>query len=271
MQSPPKIRCRQTVRITLPSLAALEAELQTPLVERLPRAYRLTAAGVLIAEQARQMEGAAFTIARQVKTQQASLQGRVTMSASPVLTAHFIAPRLADFYAAYPGVQLSIKAEVRQVSLSRGEADIALRHARPREPSNIARRVGRMPFALYASRRYPALASPERWTFIAYDDQFADMPQQRWLLEIAGSRSVNCELSDISSHLTAARGGAGVAGLPCFLGDADPELVRLEHKDKPFSRDIWVVTHREMKRSALVHAATDYFAGAFKNDEAFQL
>jgi DNA-binding transcriptional LysR family regulator len=251
-------------------LAALEAELQTPLVERLPRACRLTAAGVRIAEQAGHMENAAIAVARQVKAQQASLQGQVTMNASPVLTTHFIAPRLADFYAAYPGIKLSINGEVRQVSLGRGEADVALRHTRPREPSNIARRIGRMPFALYASRRYRALTAPERWTFISYADQYADMPQQRWLLEIAGDRPVSCELSDISSHLAAARGGAGVAGLPCFLGDADAELIRLELDDKPFSRDVWLVTHREMKRSTLVRAVMDYFAEAFENDKAFQ-
>ena len=105
-------------------LAALEAELQTPLVERLPRACRLTAAGVLIAEQAVQMESAAITVVRQVKAQQASLQGQVTMNASPVLTTHFIAPRLADFHAAYPAIKLSVNAEVRQVSLGRGEAGV---------------------------------------------------------------------------------------------------------------------------------------------------
>jgi DNA-binding transcriptional LysR family regulator len=192
------------------------------------------------------------------------------VNASPVLTTHFIAPRLADFHAMYPGIQLSINAEVRQVSLSRGEADVAVRHIRPREPSNIARRVGVMPFALYASRRYPALATPERWAFIAYANQYADMPQQRWLLEIARNRPVSCELSDISSHLVAARRGAGVAGLPCFLGDADAELIKLEHDDRQFSRDIWLVTHREIKRSTLVRAVIDYFAEAFENDKAFQ-
>lgn len=251
-------------------LTALEAELQTQLVERLPRACRLTEVGTRIAEQAGYMESAAFSIERQAKAQQTLPHGRVTLSASPVLTTYFIAPLLASFQAAYPGIQLSVRAEVRQVSLSRGEADLALRHTRPRESSNVARRIGKMPFALYASRNYSALATPERWTFIAYDKQYADMPQQRWLLDIARDRPVSCELSDISSHLAAARAGAGVAGLPCFLGDKDVDLVRLERDDKPFSRDIWLVTHGEMKRSALVRTVMNYFAGVFENDEALR-
>lgn len=247
-------------------IAALEAELQTPLVERLPRSCRLTATGELVAEQARRMESAAFSVTRQVKSQQASLSGRVMLSASPVLTTHFIAPRLFDFRQKYPGIQLSISAQAHQISLSRGEADIAVRHVRPSEPSNVARRVGKMLFDLYASRTYADLATPEHWAFIAYEREFDHMPQQQWLLEIADNRTVACELSDISSHLVAARSGVGVAGLPCFLGDADPGLIKLEHNKAPFSRDIWLVIHRDMKRSAIVRAVMDYFAESFAKD-----
>ena len=175
-------------------VAALEAEMQTLLVERLPRSCRLTAAGVLAVEQARHMESAAFDVTRQMKSQQVSLNGRVSLSASPVLATHFIAPRLFDFRRRYPQIQLSISAQAHQISLSRGEADIAVRHVRPSEPSNVARRVGTMLFDLYASRTYPDLATPENWAFIAYESEFADMPQQQWLLEIAGNRPIACEL-----------------------------------------------------------------------------
>lgn len=244
-------------------VTALEAELQTLLVERLPRSCRLTAAGVLVVEQARRMESAAFDVTRQVKSQQVTLSGRVTLSASPVLATHFIAPRMFDFRQKYPAIQLSISAQAHQVSLSRGEADIAVRHVRPSEPGSVARRVGKMKFDLYASRTYPDLAMPEHWAFIAYESEFSDMPQQRWLLEIAGNRNVACELSDITGHMVAARSGVGVAGLPCFLGDADPMLVKLEHDGVSFLRDLWLVTHRDMKRSPIVRTVMDYFTESF--------
>ncbi|WP_337459878.1 LysR substrate-binding domain-containing protein [Cupriavidus basilensis] len=95
------------------------------------------------------------------------------------------------------------------------------------------------------------------------------MPQQRWLLELAGPRPVGCELSDISSHLAAARAGAGVAGLPCFLGDADAGLVRLEHEGAAFSRDIWLVVHRDLRRSAPVRAVMDFLGEVVAGHGAF--
>lgn len=241
-------------------LAALESELQAPLVERLPRLCRLTPLGVQLYEQAKAMETSAFTVERLARASQAPLAGKVTLSAPPVLVTHMLAGRLADFHALHPAIQLSVSAQAQQVSLSRGEADVALRLVRPQESSSVVRKLGQMPFALYASLDYVALHRPEDWTFIAYDAQFSGMPQQQWLLGIAGKRAIGCELSDISSHLVAARAAAGVAGLPCFLGDDDSQLVRVENEGPRFSREIWLVVHRDLRRSAPVRAVMDFVA-----------
>lgn len=243
-------------------VSALEAELQAPLVERLPRSCRLTTMGVLVYEQAKTMEAAAFTVERLTRASQDPLNGKVTLSAPPVLVTHLLAHKLVDFRAEYAHIQLSVSAQVQQVSLSRREADVALRLVRPKEPNSVVRKLAEMPFALYASRDYVARNRAEDWSFIAYDAQFADMPQQQWLLGIAGSRIVGCALSDISSHLAAARAGAGVAGLPCFLGDAEPGLMRLSHDGDVFSRDIWLVVHRDLRRSAPVRAVMEFVTRA---------
>jgi len=241
-------------------VAALEVELQVALVERLPRSVRLTAMGVQIYEHAKAMDASAFAVARVSRASQDAVNARVTLSAPPVLVAHLLAERVADFRAAQPGIQLSVSAQAQQVSLARREADVALRLVRPKEASSVVRRIGRMPFALYASHAYVATRRPEDWAFIAYDTQFADMPQQQWLLQIAGSRAVACELSDISSHRAAALAGAGVAALPRFLGDAAPGLTPLEHDGAPFWRDIWLVVHRDLRRSPSVRTVMDFVA-----------
>lgn len=241
-------------------LTALEAELQVLLVERLPRSCRMTPMGVQIYEQAKAMETAAFAVERLALASQEPLNGTVTLSAPPVLVTHLLANRLADFRSEYAGIQLSVTGQAQQVSLSRREADVALRLVRPKESGSVVRKIGQMPFALYASRHYAATHRPEDWTFIAYDAQFVDMPQQQWLLGIAGSRKMGCALSDISSHLAAARAGAGVAGLPCFLGEEESGLVRLAHEGNTFSRDIWLVVHRDLRRSAPLRAVMAFVA-----------
>ena len=239
-------------------LAALETALDVRLVDRLPRACRLTAVGRQVLEQAEKMETGAHGIARLAKAAHAPLVGRVALSAPPVLVTHLLVEHLARFRAEYPDIRLSLSAQGQQVSLSHREADVALRLVRPDEAGSVARRVGTMDFGLYARRSYAHLAAPERWQFIAFDQNYVDMPQQRWLLGIAGDRPVACELNHISEHLIAVRAGVGVAGLPCLLGDKDPDLVRI-HEDVPFFvRDIWLVVHRDLRKTPPVRAVMDF-------------
>jgi DNA-binding transcriptional LysR family regulator len=241
-------------------LAALEAALDVRLVDRLPRACRLTAIGEAVRERALAMEAGADGIARLAKAAHAPLVGRVAVSAPPVLVAPLLARHLARFHDEHPDIRLSLAAQSEQVSLSRREADVAVRLVRPDEAGSVTRKIGTMPFGLYAHRSYSHLAAPERWQFIAFDEAFTDMPQQQWLLGIAGDRPIVCELNYISEHLIAARAGVGVAGLPCFLGEADSDLVRLDRNAPSFSRDIWLVVHRDLRNSGPVRAVMDFVA-----------
>src|SRR5258708_9572929 len=190
-------------------LAALEAALDVRLVDRLPRSCRLTTVGRRVVERAKEMEAGAHGIARLAKAAHAPLVGRVTLSAPPVLVAHLLVEHLARFRAEYPDIRLSLSAQGQQISLSRREADVAVRLVRPDEAGSVTREVGAMAFGLYAHRSYAHLAAPERRQFIAFDQNFADMPQQRWLLGIAGDRPVACGVNPTSAAPVSPRGGGG--------------------------------------------------------------
>lgn len=233
-------------------LSALEGELQVRLVDRLPRSCRLTDVGTQVLKLATEMEGAAFAIERAVQAEQAPTAGRVTLSAPPVLASHFLASTLGEFRQRYPRVQLSIASQAQSVSLGRREADIAIRLYRPTELDSVIRKLGAMPFALYASVDYPQLATPAQWAFIAYEERLADMPHQKWMLNVAQGRPIACEVSDIATQHAAACTGVGVAGLPTFIGDADPQLRRLPYEGEGFCREIWLVVHADLRHSPLL-------------------
>jgi DNA-binding transcriptional LysR family regulator len=249
-------------------LASLEAALDVRLVDRLPRSCRLTTIGRQVFERAGEMESGAHGISRLAKAAQTPLAGRVTLSAPPVLVTHLLAEQLARFRADYPDIRLSLPAQGGQVSLSRREADVAVRLVRPEEAGNVTRKIGKMPFGLYAHRSYAHLTVPERWQFIAFDQSYADMPQQRWLLGIAGDRPVACELNHISEHLIAVRAGAGVAGLPCFLGNREHDLVRIYDGVPSFSREIWLVVHRDLRKTPAVRAVMDFVTAVISENPA---
>lgn len=239
-------------------LSALEDDIRIRLVDRQPRACKLTLAGQRVFELTQDMEEGALAIERFLAASRSPLSGKVMLSAPPVLVANFLVKHLALFRRANPGVQLSLSCEARQVSLSRREADVILRLTRPEEPTSVVRKLGRVSFGLYASRDYPHINNPSAWEFIAYDAGFVGQAQQKWLMQLAGKRPIACEIGDINGHLVAARAGAGVAGLPDFLAEADPRLQRVPYDGEPFSRDIWMAVHRDLRRSPPIRAVMDF-------------
>ena len=244
-------------------VAGLEAALGLKLVDRRARAYALTAEGRRIAAIAARMESVAFELDRAASGAQTGLAGPVTVSAPPTLAATLIAPRLGELCAAHPGIRMKLIGEKRSASLSRREADVAVRLSRPVEKSLIARRVGRLDFALFASPAYLGTRAPADFAFIAYDDTMDEAPQQKWLQTVAGTRPIVLRASDLEVHRGAAKAGIGIAALPRLFGEDDPALRRLDLGGRSVSREIWLAVHRDLRQAPLVRASLDFLAACF--------
>lgn len=252
-------------------VAALEASLALKLVDRRPRSSALTADGERIAALAARMEGDAFAVARAAQAAQAGLAGEVAISAPPSLASALIAPRLGELRQRHPGINLRLAGEKRFASLSRREADLAVRLSRPTEAALVTRKIGTIAFALYASTDYLAGHSPEAFAFIGYDESLEDTPQQRWLRTIAGTRPVVLRTNDLESQRAAVRAGVGVAALPSYLGDRDGDLRRVDIGRKPATREVFLVVHRDLRRTPLVRTVMDFLVHCFAPAPARQI
>jgi molybdate transport repressor ModE-like protein len=241
-------------------LTSLEETLKVRLVERLPRESRLTEVGQRILEQVAAIEESALAVARISLAARSQEHGKVVITAPPVLARHFLAPNLRTLSQRHPLVQLSILSESQIVSLSRLDADLALRLSAPIEDTDVAQKIGRMDFGLYASPDYPNVATPAEWEFIAYTERQADFAHRRWLYEVIGERRVVCEVTDLSNQYEAACSGIGVAGLPCFIGDAEPKLKRLPADHPALSLDVWIAIHPDRRNDRLVRNAMSHIA-----------
>lgn len=58
--------------------------------------------------------------------------------------------------------------------------------------------------------------------------------------------------------------GVGAHFLPCFDGDAAPELMRLGARLTEEARDLWVLTLPELRNNSRIHAFMEHVHGAFK-------
>jgi len=247
-------------------VAALEAALKLKLVDRRPRAYVLTADGERIARLAEGMEEQAYAVERAAGAARAGLSGTVSISAPPTISNTLIAPRLGELLRRHPGLQVHLTGEKRSASLSRREADVAVRLSRPVQNTLVARKVASFSFALYASPEYLASHAPGEYGFIAYEQSLDDVPQQQWLRAAAGARPIVARINDLEGHRGAARAGVGIAALPLYLAKGDPLLLPVAARPKPVSRDVWLVVHRDLRRAAPVRATLDFLAVCFAAD-----
>jgi DNA-binding transcriptional LysR family regulator len=245
-------------------VAALETSTGLKLVDRRARATALTEDGKRIAAIAAPMEEAAFALGRAAQAAKPGIDGEVSVSAPPNFASSVIAPQLVRLRQQHPGIRLELIGEKRRASLSRREADVALRLLRPVEAGLFVRRIGSFGFSLYGAPAYLEKTPPHAFAFIGYDPSMAESPQEVWLGTIIGEREVALRTNDLETQAAAARSGLGLAALPHYLGDEDPRLQRHEVTQKPISRDVWLVVHRDLRQVPAVRAVMEFLANCVK-------
>jgi DNA-binding transcriptional LysR family regulator len=236
----------------------LERDLGVRVVERLSRSYRLTPEGEQVRDRAREIEARMAEIARFASTVDPLLNRVVRVNGPPAFISGFLASRLLPLQGQHPGLRIELVGESRQISLSQGETDLALRMSKPVEKGVTARKLAVVAYGLYASRDYLARCGGDPHDFLGFDDSLDHSPQQRWLKMLAGQRGFALRSNDLASLMTAARAGLGLAVLPCIMGRNAPELVSVPTQLPPLTREIWLLFNRDVGRTPAVRMVIDH-------------
>jgi len=230
--------------------------------------YRLTAEGRGLLERLRQVEAAVSQVELAASARHEALSGTVRLTSPETFGTHYLASRLGAFQRAHPGVVVELVPAGDVLDLARGEAQIAIRGFRTDRDGLVLRRVATVHYGFYGERDYldatrgrrladhPILSIPPE----------SDEVEQRWLAAVVPSVRPTF-VSPVSSALQqAARAGAGLAVLPCYLGDPDPALSRFPVPNAP-SEDLWMTVHRDLRRTPRVRALMDFLADTMRSDE----
>jgi DNA-binding transcriptional LysR family regulator len=130
-----------------------------------------------------------------------------------------------------------------------------LRLIRPQAGRAICRRIGTIGYAVYAAKDKPASDLP----WITYEEGYAHLPQARWVARHhTGIKHMPMAVSDGDSILQAVQSGIGRGVLPTFIADEIPGLVRLSAGPPILQRDVWLVVHPDLRKTARVSAVLDW-------------
>jgi DNA-binding transcriptional LysR family regulator len=240
-------------------LSALETALGAPLVLRAADGLHLTPLGAHMLPLVEDIERAVRVVQEQATQQPARVRLAMPSGFTKLFTAHL--GRLRD---AQPRVSLELLTGSKTVDLQKGEADIAIRSGPVSDESLIARKLCDSGWSLYAAATYLARhPAPVTVTdlrghdLIGYDLSLASVPAAQWIEQRAGDARIVMRSREMTDMLEATLSGAGLALLPCLLGDAEPALVRLT-SEVLASREVWLVYPGKARRSAAVQSVARF-------------
>jgi LysR family glycine cleavage system transcriptional activator len=211
---------------------ALEAELGLPLFVRLHRALRLTPQGARYLPALRDAFDRIDAATRSLAPRRARRQ--LAISVVPSFGTRWLVPRLGDFRARHPRLDLTLHASSQLVDLAREPFDVAIRFGPGAWPGLRADLLLDEEIVCVASpalargRRPLARPADLRRHVLLHDESHE--PWRTWL-EAAGVRGVDAErgivFSDSAQIVQAAVAGQGVALARRRLAEADLRARRL--------------------------------------------
>jgi DNA-binding transcriptional LysR family regulator len=252
---------------------ALEQQIGARLFDRLPDRFVPTSAGEELLADTEAMEKAALSIRRRSAGLSDTVSGVVRLSAGEAMAA-LVARHLPGLRANLKQIEFEVIASHSLANLSRREADLLIREQVPELAGIVARKLGRVAYAIYAARGLAVDRAAASWPalgdqpWIGFDDDHGYMPGQAWLQErLAGVRPVVRGNNWLVLH-EATRAGAGLAVLPCYLGDADPMLKRVGGVIAEVFADQWLLVHRDLRALPRVRAVMDALIDLFQRERA---
>jgi DNA-binding transcriptional LysR family regulator len=132
----------------------LEADLGTRLLQRTTRSVHLTQDGVQFLDRAKELLQEADELQAMFQPAGVGLKGRLRIDLSQALARDVVLPRLPEFLAAHPQLEIGISTTDRRVDLVREGFDCVMRVGTLADSDLVVRRLGELPQINVASPAY---------------------------------------------------------------------------------------------------------------------
>lgn len=260
------------------SVAQLEAELGTRLLQRTTRAVVLTESGTALLDRCSDLLARVAETVDYVGTFGGSPRGLLRVSAGIGFGINVLSELLPQFIARYPDVSVSLDMTSRPVDLIASSIDVAIRMGPLPSSELVAKRLGTIHRHLCVAPTYIARKGTPRTIAELRDHDTVELPgiagrPRRWSFSKRNGESKTVELAPritVNDALTIHRmvlNGAGVGGLSAYVCAADVEagrLVRLFPDWKLPSVEVNVVFPSNRELSPSVRAFVEFVKSASK-------
>lgn len=255
-------------------LNRLERKMEVRFFDRARDGYTATAAAEEVSALVRVLRNEVLTVERRIAGRDLRPSGTLRITTTDTLLFGWLSPGLREFRSAYPDIRLELVVSNDVFSLSRREADIAVRPAHKPDESLVGRRIGTIAQAAYMAKTpagegedVPAMASMD---WIGPDEDMTYPALEHWLEQEDLVEQCRTRVNSVYGMLSAARAGLGCSVLPCYLGDNDQLLRRVSAAIPSMATDLWLLTHPDLRKTGRIRVFLDHVA-AFARTSQFGL
>ena len=235
-------------------IRAFGERLGSRLFDRLPDGYAMTQAAENMFEQALGMEALAQAADRKVFGQDAELAGPLKLTVGHDQANLLILPKLRTFTEAFPHIELQLLTTTGLVDLAAREADIAVRLTAKPPDYLVGREVMRLRHGIYGTTRtLRKLSNPVNVILFR-----SDAGHPPWVTENFSNARTALRVDDVSSMAAATGNHLGLSRMPCYIGDSDASLRRLDVPLKLSDWGVWILSHVDLRATARVRVCREF-------------
>jgi DNA-binding transcriptional LysR family regulator len=245
----------------------VEKSLGQRLFERSRSGYLAGDAMLEIARHAERIESELEAAQAVAAGSQRELAGRVRITTTDSVLRGLVLPALARIAREHPRLQLEVTSTNELMSLTRRDADIALR-ATPKPPEHlVGRHLGTIRFVICGARALPAAKRRqafEELPWVAPDDAMPEHPSVRWRRKSWPKLAPALLVDGIVGVVDALKAGLGIGIVPLFMLDGERELVALSRPLEGCESQLWLLAHPESRHLRRIAAVYQHLAASVR-------
>ena len=255
------------------SVQRIEKNLGQRLFERSRLGYLPTEPMLGLVPHAERVEAELEAVRASMQRPHEGVSGLVRLTTTDAVLRGLVLPSLKPLLAQHPLLQLDMRTGNELVSLSRRDADLALRATRKPPDHLVGRRLGTVRFVLCGSKaqaravstkKIPLLDSLAKLDWIAPDESLPEHPSVLWRRKQLPKVTPRHYADGIVAVMDAIKAGLGVGIVPRFMLAGEPALVPLADTLADCESDLWLLAHAESRHLRRISVVYDHFANSVR-------
>ena len=253
------------------SIQRIEKGLGQRLFERSRVGYQPNELALQLARHGERIEAELEAARLAAQGSDGAVSGSVRITTTDTILHGLVMPSLRRLVTAHPLLRFDINTTNELASLTKRDADIAVR-ATKRPPSHlIGKQVGSIRVAVFAPKDHVGkpgkgidVSDPNNCAWLAPDDALPEHPSVLWRKRHFPKAVAQYKVNSIHSVAAGIANGMGIGVIPLFLGLTMDSVVQVSEALDECETPLWLLTHPESRHLRRISTVFSHLADTMR-------